>query len=291
MDDDPDDATVEVQSASSVPHVSRYRIATGAVFEDLGDVAVIDVCGSPPSSPDAEVPDESVWTCRESLAAEVPDYDLPDTARLDINDTARSVTTARIELAELDTERSATLPTTCCRSPYSTDCDDLGFVDGDEETDHHQRSVTFMDQATDINPERQKYEHYHEHQRKKYQERQERIESMSTVQTRRQKFHRGFNFVRARYPSAEGSKGPKMPASLCPPTRYGKEARVAEGRERSRKKINWPQPPSYPSRQRFKNVASDCQIMRYVEKCDLAVQCTPHSHVRTYLSLPVTYEI
>ena len=101
-------------------------------------------------------------------------------------------------------------------------------------------------------------------------------------------FHKKSNFVRARYPShlancnfqrpstahKHGAKY-NVPSSFRPATRYNREPRLMDTKERKDKKRPWPKPPQYDPRPKKKNVATECEILKLVETMDIGTQNVP----------------
>ena len=106
----------------------------------------------------------------------------------------------------------------------------------------------------------------------------------------RRQFHRG-NFLRYKYPTqfhkdrSDSSRAAvqkqklqdRLPPSLCPSVRYGKEPRIQSGSSRMSKKQSKPEEggrkdryPVYPPRAR--HVGVECEILRLVETTDKNVQ-------------------
>lgn len=101
-------------------------------------------------------------------------------------------------------------------------------------------------------------------------------------------FHKKSNFVRARYPSHLDSQekfrpstahkhGKKynVPSSFCPATRYNREPRLMDTKERKDKNRPWPKPPQYDPRPKKKNVATECEILKLVQTMDIGTQNVP----------------
>ena len=101
-------------------------------------------------------------------------------------------------------------------------------------------------------------------------------------------FHKKSNFVRARYPSYLDSQeklrpstahkhGKKynVPSSFCPATRYNREPRLMDTKERKDKNRPWPKPPQYDPRPKKKNVATECEILKLVQTMDIGTQNVP----------------
>ena len=139
--------------------------------------------------------------------------------------------------------------------------EDQGFVDGDDTPTSSKGSI--MTQA-------------------RGKPRKDHKEKLEKVSDRRQRFHRGFNYIRGRYPSqmhgadkgTPRGKNPtfRPPASFCPPSRYAREARVQSAKDREGKAKKWREPPVYPPRQKVKDVGVDCEILRLVETLDIGSQ-------------------
>ena len=101
-------------------------------------------------------------------------------------------------------------------------------------------------------------------------------------------FHRKSNFVRARYPShlvnhdvqrpstahRHGAKY-NVPSSFRPTTRYNREPRLMDTKERKDKNRPWPKPPQYDPRPKKKNAATECEILKLVETMDIGTQNVP----------------
>ena len=114
---------------------------------------------------------------------------------------------------------------------------------------------------------------------KKKAARAKRSDAAQRLLSRRQLFHRGNHFVRARYgPRAVDNPTAKQtnfrpPSAFCAPLRYAQEPRAAKTREQKPKCARWPEPPRYPPKAR--HVAVDCQILHLVEQLHVAIQCQP----------------
>ena len=89
--------------------------------------------------------------------------------------------------------------------------------------------------------------------------------------------------MRARYPVqmhtdkfAKQKQAFKPPASLCPPSRYGKEARIIKKNTKTSSKKTtrqWQEVPRYPPKAR--HAYTECDILKLVETLELGVQCNP----------------
>ena len=101
-------------------------------------------------------------------------------------------------------------------------------------------------------------------------------------------FHKKSNFVSARYPSHLDSpeklrpstahkhgKKYNVPSSFCPATRYNREPRLMDTKERKDKNRPWPKPPQYDPRPKKKNVATECEILKLVQTMDIGTQNVP----------------
>lgn len=102
-------------------------------------------------------------------------------------------------------------------------------------------------------------------------------------------FHKKSSFIRARYPArlatqdANGQPFParghtqkhKVPSSFSPATRYSREPKLMDGRNRGDKNRPWPKPPKYDPRPKKKNVATECDILKLVQTMDIGTQNVP----------------
>ena len=97
----------------------------------------------------------------------------------------------------------------------------------------------------------------------------------------RRQFHRA-NFIPARYPArmhedkfSKAKKVFRLPASLNPKSRYGKEARVqsAKGDGKRPQRREWKTMPKYPPRAR--HAETECHILRLVDTLHIGCQAEP----------------
>lgn len=284
--DDEDWDTVQVDVPS---HNHTYFYDKGMGTTDLG----LDTDRSDESIPIIEIPESptkpnrvpgTTYYGRDTTAEPVESDRSEDEEDIPVIEVPDSPTKPYASYNKVHIDSPPTRQDTGCEHyEYNTDSnranstplyyydEDLGFVDGYESADQNELSIRLPRQSGKENKKKDGP--------KKAGERAE-------VASRRQKFHRGFNYVRARYPSqfhqADGaSKGSKagsggnfkLPPSLCPQTRYGKEARIVNAKDRSNKKKKWPEPPVYPPREKVKDASTMCEILKLVDKMDVGAQC------------------